>query len=187
MTYVDAAVQGMALADAVKTVADLPASAVTGEVRFVVDSGCGYLYNGTAWVQFSSSPKPPIWHLFLDDERSPYDALFADGNTQTARSSEEAKEMVEKWGLPETMSLDHDLGGDDTGHKFLWWLINGHIDELWDLNSVELVQVHSRNPVGAENIMKLWNGFAVEYQILNESGKPRACRVQPARKVDSDC
>ena len=87
-----------------------------------------------------------------------------------AKSSDEGKEIIQQclddgWGLPILISFDHDLGGDDTGFKFMWWLINGHLDEKWDLSKVELIQVHTANPVGAEKLTKLWESFCKSHGL----------------------
>lgn len=95
------------------------------------------------------------WILFLDDIRDPgyvYDGIegvHAPGNWTVARSSEEAIAMVKANGMPEMMSLDHDLGETDTSFVFLHWLSR----EFWDGKSfVPGYRVHSANPVGAANL-----------------------------------
>ncbi len=99
------------------------------------------------------------WYLFLDDERFPAEALWEFDAIMMARSSVEAQVMVEKMGLPKSISFDHDLGGDDTGFKFMWWLIDGHLDGRWDLSSINSIQIHSANEVGAKKMMSLWENF----------------------------
>lgn len=44
---------------------------------------------------------------------------------------------------PELMSLDHDLGGDDTTRPIVLWMCE---NEFWP----DEVRVHSANPVGVE-------------------------------------
>src|SRR4051812_26649355 len=64
------------------------------------------------------------WKLWLDDQiydpetprRHPPDDFIG------AASSSEAKKLVEMLGSPAFMSLDFDLGGEDTTSKFLNWL-----------------------------------------------------------------
>jgi hypothetical protein len=58
------------------------------------------------------------------------------------------------------LSLDHDLGAQETGMQFLHWLIERHLDHELDLQQVQQVIVHSANPVGAANLRALWDGFA---------------------------
>lgn len=102
------------------------------------------------------------WCLFLDDERECNLELppkNADAPWITARSSAEAINMVRTWGPPVRMSLDHDLGGDDTAMIFLRWyeneLIDGRIHNLpvWD--------VHSANPVGRDNLVAFLQGLEI--------------------------
>lgn len=86
-----------------------------------------------------------MYQLFLDDVRSP-----PDDNWVVCRSTQEAIEFVSQKGMPDFMSLDHDLGGDDTTMVFLKRLTN----EIWDGKSIPpKYQVHSANPVGAKNIV----------------------------------
>jgi hypothetical protein len=64
------------------------------------------------------------------------------------------------------ISFDHDLGkGQPPATAFAWWLINGHLDELWDCKTIRQVQVHSANPEGGRNIYLLWEGFCREHDI----------------------
>lgn len=104
------------------------------------------------------------WNLFLDDIRIP-----PESNTPSkdhppfwtlAQSTEEAKELVKANGMPKLMSLDHDLGGEDTTMVFLKWLAN----EYWDgYEAVPTYFIHSANPVGIKNIdsfMKSWRKSA---------------------------
>lgn len=95
------------------------------------------------------------YRLFIDDERFPPD----DGNSWViARSSDEAKQMVLDRGIPSFVSYDHDLGGDDTSIKFIWWLIDLYLDGTIQSFPTDYY-VHSQNPVGAKNIRNLLDGF----------------------------
>ena len=67
------------------------------------------------------------WKLFLDDERNVLDYTM-ESCVRVARSSTEARALVEDLGMPEHCFFDHDLGGDDTTMVFLKWLAN----EYWD-------------------------------------------------------
>ena len=95
------------------------------------------------------------YKLFLDDERFPPD----DGNVWLiARSSSEAIDTVIKQGTPDFISFDHDLGNDDTAMRFIWFLIESHIEgslESFPTN----YYVHSQNPVGVQNIKSLMNSY----------------------------
>lgn len=106
------------------------------------------------------------WILWLDDLRpapkeGPFHtaSFFADLPWTIARSTKEALDLVEIQGLPIFMSLDHDLGGEDTVMEFLKALA-----DRWDGKSrPPEFKVHSANPVGRENIiafMRSWHKVA---------------------------
>ena len=95
------------------------------------------------------------YKLFLDDERWPIE----DGtNWVIARSSADAIAAVENLGVPDFISFDHDLGGDDTSIKFIWWMINAYLDGRIASFTTQYY-VHSQNPIGAANIRNLMDGF----------------------------
>lgn len=86
--------------------------------------------------------------LYIDDERTPPDDMVL------ARTLLEAKEIVTKEGLPSLMSLDHDLGGDETVMQFLHWLSENYYEE-----GPPEYFIHSANPVGRQNMdsfLKSW-------------------------------
>jgi hypothetical protein len=87
------------------------------------------------------------WNLYLDDERDP---RREDPGTSylLARSTESALKLVEDFGPPQFMSLDHDLGGADTGMRFARLLVD-RWESCWALPQF---RVHSRNTVGAANL-----------------------------------
>jgi hypothetical protein len=95
------------------------------------------------------------WHLFLDDVRFPEHYSFGyDSPLVLARNSLDAIRMVKINGLPEFISFDHDLGGDDTSIIFVRWLIETYPD-----GPIPDYSIHSANPVGSGNIdslMKSW-------------------------------
>jgi len=84
------------------------------------------------------------YNLFIDDERDPVHSDII------ARSSTEAIEIIKKWGWPDHISFDHDLGGDDTSMVIVRWIVDRCLDEgialpfSWS--------VHSQNPIGVANI-----------------------------------
>lgn len=89
------------------------------------------------------------WKLWLDDQ-------LADPDTPErhtpegfigATNSNDACELVEGYGLPVFMDLDHDLGGSDTAMDFLRALVESYPD-----GPVPEYRVHSANPVGRKNI-----------------------------------
>ena len=102
------------------------------------------------------------WTLYLDDERTPPPALaysLPDSDRLVVcRSSQEAADVCLANGMPTYMSLDHDLGGDDTTMVFLKRIVN----EVWngEESSIPAYIVHSANPVGKLNIiayMESWH------------------------------
>jgi hypothetical protein len=89
--------------------------------------------------------------LYLDDIRNPKNSDFS-----IVRSFEDAVNHVIQHGFPNYVSFDHDLGEGDsrTGYDFAKWLVE------YDLNHNAMPKdfdynVHSANPVGAENIRHL--------------------------------
>lgn len=88
-----------------------------------------------------------MWKLFLDDVRSPEEQGWT-----IARSSGRAIRLCTLWGMPNQISFDHDLGGEDTSIKFILWMVEALIDEEIQLPKGFSYTVHSMNPVGVENI-----------------------------------
>lgn len=94
------------------------------------------------------------YNIYLDDERMPkYDGWTI------VRSVDDFKKIIMKNGLPKKMSLDHDLGDNlPTGYDAVKWMV---YEMEFDLRNID-INVHSANPVGAENMRKLiksWNKF----------------------------
>ncbi len=91
--------------------------------------------------------------LFIDDERDPTKSR----NWISARTSTEAFHVIMTRGIPEFISFDHDLGGDDTSmiflRKFIDYLITRGIKTFPDY------YVHSQNPVGSKNLEGLIASF----------------------------
>lgn len=78
------------------------------------------------------------------------------------RSSEEAIQAVHTHGWPIYMSLDHDLGGDDTVMVFLKRLAN----EVWDGNQrPPMWTAHSQNPEGVKNITAFMTSWLKSYYM----------------------
>ncbi len=100
--------------------------------------------------------------LWIDDDARRPDMLpfrYPPDDTWTiATSSAEAIEIMQREGFPAEMGLDHDLGGHDTVIRFLRWLIAEHGEN----NPPPPCEIHTQNPVGAENIralLKAWENF----------------------------
>lgn len=100
------------------------------------------------------------YRLFIDDERYP------PGDIQDwviVRSSHEAIEKGQADGLPSFISFDHDLGGADTSIAYIKWMIETVLDAIQHGNPLppfpRHYEIHSQNPVGAQNIRSLMDSF----------------------------
>lgn len=91
--------------------------------------------------------------IYLDDIRDPkieFDFVV--------RNFDDAVAVVEKYGMPEYVSFDHDLGEDvngnelKSGYDFAKYLVNRDLDTEHKLPSNFDYNVHSANPVGRKNI-----------------------------------
>jgi hypothetical protein len=94
------------------------------------------------------------WYLFLDDQANEpgIPMRAAPSGWTVARTSVEAVALVERQGPPQAMSLDHDLGGDDTVMRFLRWLAD-------TATTPPSYTVHSANPVGRDNIISFMESW----------------------------
>lgn len=98
--------------------------------------------------------------LFLDDERYPPQRLTRSLESYTvARTVADAIRDVQQHGLPSILSLDHDLGAGDSAMDFVNWLIDGDLNDWFDLRSINTIVVHSANPVGADNLVGKLESF----------------------------
>ena len=98
-----------------------------------------------------------FWVLWLDDIRTPPIKEVKSSQLWWAKSVKDAKELVEKFGLPGYMYLDHDLGPDETSMDFLKWLAHEHPVCVPDYYII------SANPIGAKNLksfMETWKRCA---------------------------
>ena len=108
------------------------------------------------------------YNLFIDDERDPINvtwgswqdqAMYRDGEWIVARNWNEVMEIVISLGFPSMISFDHDLGdgqknGFEIAKKLCDMVMDGvNMPEHFDF------RVHSKNPVGAENIRGYMNNF----------------------------
>jgi len=109
------------------------------------------------------------YNLFLDDERDPIDvkwgtwqeqAMYRDEDWFIARNWSEVLELVISLGLPSLISFDHDLG-DNTpnGYEIAKRLCDLIINANYELPADFHFLVHSKNPVGAENIRCYMENF----------------------------
>lgn len=114
-------------------------------------------------------------YLFLDDERMPKDVTWLliggvghwGADWQIVRSLSEAKDWVLANGFPDVISFDHDLGMDHyagnyddgkTGFDFAKWLVEFDMDTKTMPADFKFT-VHSKNPIGSENIRELLNNY----------------------------
>lgn len=111
-----------------------------------------------------------IWQLFFDDVRNPAEIYkFNPWEFRIARDCTEAIEMIEAYGCPEFISFDHDIGFDAfrgikdtrTGYDLAHWLVYKDLDSKGKFFPATgfSFNVHSANPVGAENIRKLLDSY----------------------------
>lgn len=97
--------------------------------------------------------------IYLDDIRNPQTEGFT-----VLRSYQEFVDFTLMFGCPEYISFDHDLGNDlPSGHDCLQWLIERdlrlQIQKQKFISDNFEINVHSANPVGKENIEKLWISY----------------------------
>lgn len=108
------------------------------------------------------------YRLFIDDERNPIDVkwgswqdqeLYRDSDWLIARDWNEVLELVVSLGFPQIISFDHDLG-DNTrnGYEIAKKLCEMVMDGA-ELPQEFEYRVHSKNPVGAENIRSYMDNF----------------------------
>lgn len=92
--------------------------------------------------------------LYIDDLRVPPD------NTWTVtRTYQSTIDFFEIYGLPETVSFDHDLGEEKSGYDIAKWIVDAVLDNKVDFPDNFEFKIHSANPVGAKNIRNLLNNF----------------------------
>jgi len=101
------------------------------------------------------------YRMFVDDIRNP-NWIYPDldtGDWQVCRTMQEAQDVIADLGWPNWISFDHDLGEDiPTGFDFALWLVNQDLDHHTMPVDFSFA-VHSANPVGAENIRLLLEGY----------------------------
>ena len=88
--------------------------------------------------------------LYLDDLRPTpegFDRVY---------NYEEFVAYLERKGLPDFISFDHDLGEDLSGYDCAKYLVDYCLAHQLPLPNY---QVHSQNPVGKENIERLLENF----------------------------
>ena len=98
--------------------------------------------------------------LYLDDIREPKNSGY-----EIVRSFEEAVEFVQKFGIPNHISFDHDLGCNEngviyrSGYDFAKWLIEIDLDNVITFPNDFTFNVYSANPVGKEYIQSILDNY----------------------------
>lgn len=96
-----------------------------------------------------------MYKMYLDDIREP-----AKKDYVIIRTAEEAITYIQKYGMPVYISFDHDLGENImTGYDFAKWLVEQSLDGNIVFPKKFSFNVHSANPVGAENIEKILENY----------------------------
>lgn len=108
--------------------------------------------------------------LFVDDLRYPAEHIRTENYT-VARTVADAIDDVLRHGAPTLLSLDHDLGGDETAMLFVNWLIAAHQGGRFDITAIDVVNIHSENPIGAKNLASKLESF------FNFIGSPRTVTI----------
>ena len=112
------------------------------------------------------------YKLFLDDIRDVkmvYKNL-TDDDFVIVRNFNDFKKVIIENGLPELISFDNDLGLDENdiiaenGYAAAKWLV--YVSEL-DLQHLKL-NVHSANPVAAQQIQSLLDNYIKHLKSVNE-------------------
>jgi len=107
-----------------------------------------------------------MYKLFIDDVRNPQDVKWVQmplGPWVIVRNYDQFVKHIMEHGLPSFVSFDHDLGPEhyvtgtpkygeykeETGYACARWLVDYCTEYLMHFPEY---QVHSMNPIGAENI-----------------------------------
>jgi len=86
-------------------------------------------------------------NVYMDDARTPCQALYIpDPYWVVVRTVQDTKVLLSA-GIVENMSLDHDMGSQDTGHDLLKWMEE---NDIWPSGNIS---VHTMNPVGRANML----------------------------------
>ena len=102
--------------------------------------------------------------MYLDDLRTPIERFDF-----IARSYDEAISIIKKYGIPNYISFDHDLGVDrndnllKTGYDLAKWIVDSDLNNDLKLPQDFTYRVHSQNPVGKRNIIYLLKQY-LEYK-----------------------
>lgn len=95
--------------------------------------------------------------LYIDDIRNPPTDDYV-----VVRSYAEAVGWLRKNGCPQYISFDHDLGDENelSGFDIAKWMVNMDLNQKGMFIPQDFVyNVHSANPVGANNISGLFDNY----------------------------
>lgn len=105
------------------------------------------------------------YRMFIDDERYPVDDGWI-----IVRSYDEAIDYMTKYGCPQYISFDHDIGDPDkNGKKIANWMVERDIDsnQTWLPADFDFY-VHSKNSVGGPNIELLLRPYLEHRGPINK-------------------
>lgn len=95
------------------------------------------------------------YRMYIDDERDPK----TDHEWVVVRSVAAAQDMITRFGFPNYISFDHDLGdGVPTGFDLAKWLVHEDLERSVMPDDFDF-NVHSANPVGRDNIVGYLNNY----------------------------
>jgi uncharacterized protein YpiB (UPF0302 family) len=123
-----------------------------------------------------------MYNLFLDDYRMPEDVvnyinndIYINKHWKIVRNYEQFVDYIERNGLPNIISFDHDLSdvhysvqsgldenyydncNEKTGYHCAQWLIEYCMDN--DKKLPKIILIHSMNVIGSENIRSLFESY----------------------------
>ena len=101
--------------------------------------------------------------LYIDDIRNPKGEF-----DKVVRNSDEAIEWLVRFGCPEYISWDFDLGGDDNSMVIAKWLVEMDMSMDGDFIPEGFCwNIHSANPVGGAAV----NSYLKSYLRIKESSE----------------
>lgn len=128
-----------------------------------------------------------MYNLFLDDWRDPEDCFeymhlpeYITENWVIVRNYDEFVKIIQEKGIPEIISIDHDLNlkhygqqlpydqyTEKTGYHCAKWLIDYCIDNNKKLPAK--IFIHSMNPAGSANIKSLFQSYYKSLDLPSSS------------------
>lgn len=115
------------------------------------------------------SVENPGWRLRAGLPKNP-PLLQHLGDWVIAKNYDEAIEAINVLGFPSFVSFDHDIASKETGVDLAKYLVNLDLDFNTMPRDFDY-EVHSANPVGAENIRKLLESYLAQKDWDDVSNK----------------